>query len=87
MVMDNNNADKREGVSPAYKKVKGFQPIHLYWGQFIVDAIFREGKAHSNPGNNVERIVVNAGPEKSKNLLPRKVSPTNPFLGGPGGFL
>jgi hypothetical protein len=60
MVMDNNDADKREGVSPTYKKVKGFQPIHLYWEHFIVDTVFREGKAHSNHGNNVKRIVVNA---------------------------
>ncbi len=29
MVMDNNDTQKREGVSPTYKKVKGFQPIHL----------------------------------------------------------
>ena len=60
MVMDNNDALKREGVDPTYKKVKGFQPIHLYWGRFIIDTIFRTGKAHSNHGNNVKRIVVNA---------------------------
>jgi len=59
MVMDNNDAQKREGVSPTYKKVKGFQPIHLYWGRFIIDTILRNGKAHSNHGNNVKRIVVN----------------------------
>ncbi len=59
MVMDNNDALKREGVSPTYKKVKGFQPIHLYWGRFIIDTILRDGKAHSNHGNNVKRIIVN----------------------------
>ena len=60
MVMDNNDALKREGVDPTYKKVKGFQPIHLYWGRFIIDTIFRKGTAHSNHGNNVKRIIVNA---------------------------
>lgn len=60
MVMDNDDALKREGVDPTYKKVKGFQPIHLYWGRFIIDTILRNGKAHSNHGNNVKRIIVNA---------------------------
>lgn len=53
MVMDNNEALKREGVDPTYKKVKGFQPLQMYWGRYIVDAIFRRGKAHSNHGNHV----------------------------------
>lgn len=60
MVMDNDDALMREGVDPTYKKVKGFQPIHLYWGRFIIDTILRNGKAHSNHGNNVKRIIVNA---------------------------
>jgi hypothetical protein len=60
MVMDNDDALRREGVDPTYKKVKGFQPIHLYWGRFIIDTIFRNGKAHSNHGNNVKRIIVSA---------------------------
>jgi len=59
MVMDNNDALKREGVDPTYKKVKGFQPIHLYWDRFIIDTILRNGTAHSNHGNNVKRIIVN----------------------------
>ena len=32
MVMDNDEAKKREGVEPTYKKVKGFQPLQMYWG-------------------------------------------------------
>jgi len=58
MVLDNDDALKREGVEPTYKKVKGFQPLQAYWGRFLIDAIFREGKAHSNHGNHVQRMVV-----------------------------
>ena len=57
MVMDNDDALKKEGVEPTYKKVKGFQPLQLYWGRYIIVAIFRNGKAHSNHGNHVARIV------------------------------
>ncbi|MGD9202705.1 MAG: IS1380 family transposase, partial [Chitinispirillia bacterium] len=35
MVMDNDDALKREGVDPTYKKVKGFQPLQMYWGRYI----------------------------------------------------
>jgi hypothetical protein len=57
MVMDNNDAEQREGCEPTYKKVKGFQPLHLFWGRYMIDAIFRNGKAHSNYGNHVQRAV------------------------------
>jgi hypothetical protein len=43
MVMDNDDALKREGVDPTYKKVKGFQPLQMYWGRYLIDAIFRNG--------------------------------------------
>jgi hypothetical protein len=57
MVMDNDDSLKKEGVEPTYKKVKGFQPLQMYWGRYIIDAIFRNGKAHSNHGNHTVRIV------------------------------
>jgi hypothetical protein len=57
MVMDNDDALKKEGVEPTYKKVKGFQPLQMYWGRYIIDAIFRNGKAHSNHGNHAIRMV------------------------------
>ena len=57
MVMDNDDANQREGVSPTYKRVKGFQPLQVFWNRMIVDAIFREGKAHSNHGNHVARVI------------------------------
>jgi len=57
MVMDNDEALKREGCDPTYKKVKGFQPLQLIWEGKIVDAIFRRGKRHSNYGNDVEKMI------------------------------
>ena len=60
MVLDNDEAQKREGVEPTYKKVKGFQPLQMYWGRYLIDAIFRNGKAHSNHGNHAYRIVTQA---------------------------
>lgn len=57
MVMDNDEANKRHGVEPTYKKLKGFQPLHMSWGRYIVDAVFRGGKKHSNHGDTVAQMV------------------------------
>ena len=57
MVMDNDEAQKRYGVQPTYKKVKGFQPLQAIWNGKIVDAIFRGGKKHSNYGNSVVNMM------------------------------
>ena len=57
MVMNNDEAEKRHGVQPTYKKVKGFQPLQMIWNRKIVDAIFRGGKKHSNFGNAVVNMV------------------------------
>jgi hypothetical protein len=57
MVMDNDEADQRHGVEPTYKKVKGFQPLQMTWGRFLIDAVFRGGKKHSNHGDTVEKMV------------------------------
>ena len=57
MVMDNDEAEKRHGVKPTYKKVKGFQPLQLTWGRFIIDAIFRSGDKHSNHSNDAEKML------------------------------
>ncbi|MGR3319958.1 MAG: transposase [Candidatus Anammoxibacter sp.] len=57
MVMDNDEAEKRDGVQPTYKKKKGFQPLQIIWNGKIVDAIFRSGKKHSNYGNTVVNMV------------------------------
>jgi len=57
MVMDNDEAQKRHGVEPTYKKVKGFQPLHLIWEGLIIDAVFRGGSKHSNDGDTALKMV------------------------------
>jgi hypothetical protein len=52
MVMDNDTSTKREGNEPTYKKVKGFQPLHISWNAFLIDVLFRKGSAHSNHGTD-----------------------------------
>ena len=52
MVLNNDDAEQREGCTPTYKKVKGFQPLHIKWGRFLIDVIFRKGSAHSNHGTD-----------------------------------
>jgi hypothetical protein len=57
MVMDNNDANVRQGVKPTYKKKKGFQPLQLYWKSFVIDAVFRGGDKHSNHSDTVEKMI------------------------------
>ncbi len=52
MVLDNDGAIKREGCEPTYKRKKGFQPLHVCWGPFLIDVMFRKGSAHSNHGTD-----------------------------------
>jgi hypothetical protein len=57
VVLDNDDAKKRAGVSPTYKKKKGFQPFLVKWDRYIIDAVFRGGKKHSNHGNTVKNSL------------------------------
>ena len=57
MVMDNDDALKRHGVEPTYKKKKGFHPLQIIWNGIIVDAIFRGGSKNGNAGNTVVNMV------------------------------
>lgn len=57
MVMDNDEALKRQGVQPTYKKVKGFQPLQVVYNRRIVDALFRGGKKHCNSGQAVVMVT------------------------------
>ncbi len=57
MVMNNNDAEKREGCNPSYKKVKGFQPLHFIWNEKIIDLVFRGGSKHSNNGDTVLKAI------------------------------
>jgi hypothetical protein len=58
MIMDNDEAEKRHGVEPTYKKVKGFGSLQILWKRRVVDAIFRGGSKHSNAGQTVVKMVV-----------------------------
>lgn len=57
MVMTNDEAVKRHGVQPTYKKKKGFHPVQMTWDRFIIDAVFRGGSKHCNAGTTVEKMV------------------------------
>jgi hypothetical protein len=59
MVLDNDDSKKKEGCEPTYKKKKGFQPLHISWNVFLIDVMFRNGKAHSNHGTDyTDRVTV-----------------------------
>ncbi len=57
MVMNNDEALKREGVKATYKKVKGYQPLQVIRERKIIDAIFRSGDKHSNYSDHVEKTI------------------------------
>lgn len=57
MIMDNDDAKKRHGVKPTYKKVLGFQPLHMTWDRYLIDAVFRGGSKHSNHGDTVANML------------------------------
>ena len=57
MVLDNDDAKKREGCKVTYKRVLGFQPLQINWGPYIADMHFRSGEKHSNHGNDAKEAV------------------------------
>ena len=57
MVLNNNDAHKREGCKPTYKKVKGFQNLQLSWEGRLIDVLFRSGEKHSNHGDDAFRML------------------------------
>jgi hypothetical protein len=57
MVMDNDDAKKREGVEVTHKKKKGFQPLQLTWRNYIIDAVFRGGSKHSNHKDTTVKMI------------------------------
>jgi hypothetical protein len=58
MVMENDTSRKREGCETTYKKKKGFQPLHICWGPYLIDVTFRKGSAHSNHGTDyIDRVT------------------------------
>lgn len=58
MVLDNDDARNREGCETTYKNKKGFQPLHICWGSYLIDVLFRKGSAHSNHGTDyIDRVT------------------------------
>jgi hypothetical protein len=53
MVLDNNDAKKRAGVTYTYKKVNGYHPLHIYWNGYIVNMAFHEGSEAPNHNNDL----------------------------------
>jgi hypothetical protein len=75
MVMDNDQSKKKEGCDVTYKKKKGFQPLHISWGSFLIDVLFRNGKAHSNHGTDyTDRVTAIVG------LIRKRYSPEIPII-------
>lgn len=75
MVMDNDQALKREGSQPTYRGVKGFQPLQITYKNTIVDAVFRGGAKHSNHGETALNAL--------KHLIPkirRELGKTIPII-------
>jgi hypothetical protein len=60
VVLDNDEALKREGVHPTYRKVKGFEPLQLSWQRQVVDVLFRSGSRHSNHGDDALSMIQRA---------------------------
>jgi len=57
VVFENDSSQTREGCSVTYKRVKGFQPLMMKWNGYVVAAQFREGKAHSNHGDDALNMI------------------------------
>lgn len=75
MVMDNDDAERREGVTPTYKKVKGFAPLQMVWGRVVVDAVLRAGHHHSNHKDTTGKMVAHV-----VRLIRRRYSKTVPIV-------
>ncbi len=58
MVMNNDDAHRREGVDVTYKKIKGFQPLQVIWNGYVIDAVFRRGSKHSNYSDTVAKTIL-----------------------------
>jgi len=74
-VMDNDEAKKRHGVQPTYKKVKGFESLQMTWDRYMIDTVFRGGKKHCNYGDTVEKMV-----RRSVNKIRKKYRAEVPII-------
>jgi hypothetical protein len=60
MVLDNNDSKNKQGNTPTYKNVLGFQPLHLILNGMIVDMTFRGGSTHGNSEDTALNMIVKA---------------------------
>ena len=56
-VMNNDDAIRREGVKYTYKKIKGFQPLEIYYKSCVIDSVFRGRDKHSNYKDTVVKSI------------------------------
>ncbi len=73
MVLNNDNSKTKEGCEPTYKQKKGFQPLHINWGPFLIDVLFRKGSAHSNHGTDYTdrvQVIVNLIRKRYSSVVP-----------------
>lgn len=52
-ILDNDDANKKEGCFPTYKRKKGFSDYAIKWNNLVIDNLLRGGSKHSNSGNTV----------------------------------
>jgi hypothetical protein len=57
MVLNNDDAEKRMGVEPTYKNVKGYHPLQMTWNGIIIDAIFRRGSRHTHEFKLTSKMI------------------------------
>lgn len=57
VVLNNDDAQQREGVEPTHEHVKGFKPLLLKWNGRVVDFVFRGGAKHCNNGETVMKMI------------------------------
>ena len=58
MVLDNDDAKKREGVNWTYKKTNGYHPLHFYWKGRITNMAFHEGSDAPNHDKDMFKMIV-----------------------------
>lgn len=57
VILNNDEAQKRQGVEPTYKRLKGFGALQMTWGRYVVDVVFRGGSKHCNHGHTVNKMI------------------------------
>jgi hypothetical protein len=75
MVLNNDDAKKRKGVTYTYKKVFGYHPLHIYWNGYIVNLAFHEGSEAPNHKNDLFILL-----EETVNRIRQRFNKDIPIL-------